>query len=82
MAADEPRHGDRVEWNTSQGPTTGTVERRLTSRTSVEGHTVAASKDEPQFLVRSEKTGKVAAHKPSALHKQGGRGRRARRRRT
>ena len=61
--------GDRVAWNTSQGETHGVVERKLTARTSIEGHEVAASRREPQYLVRSEKTGKAAAHKPSALRK-------------
>lgn len=40
--------GDKVEWNTPQGKTSGTVKRKLTSRTEVGGQTVAAS--EPQVL--------------------------------
>jgi DUF2945 family protein len=31
--------------------------------------TVRASEDDPQYLVRSEKSGGEAAHKPSALQK-------------
>ena len=61
------KKGDRVEWNTSQGSTTGHVVRKLTSETHIEGHKVVASKEEPQYLVASEKTGKQAAHKPEAL---------------
>lgn len=64
------RKGDEVAWNTSQGETHGTVERKLTGRTHVEGHEVAASKDDPQYLVRSDKSGRTAAHKPSALRKR------------
>lgn len=64
------RKGTKVSWSTSQGETHGVVERKLVARTQVEGHEVAASKDDPQYLVRSDKTGKTAAHKPSALRKR------------
>ena len=59
--------GDKVQWNTSQGKTTGTVKKKLTSKTEIQGHTAKASKDDPQYLVESESTGKEAAHKPDAL---------------
>ena len=61
--------GDKVEWNTSQGTTTGTVKKRLTSETEIKDHKVKASKDNPQYLVESEKSGSEAAHKPGALKK-------------
>ena len=62
--------GDQVEWKTSQGNTEGTVKKKLTSRTKIKSHVVAASKDDPQYLVESKKSGGVAAHKPSALKKR------------
>jgi hypothetical protein len=31
---------------------------------------VRASKDDPQYLVKSEKSGGEAVHKPDALHKE------------
>jgi hypothetical protein len=62
--------GDKVEWQTSQGKTQGTVKRKLTSKTKIKSHVVAASKKNPEYLVESEKTGAVAAHKPSALKKR------------
>jgi hypothetical protein len=65
------RKGDRVEWETSQGTTSGRVKKRLTSRTKVKGHTVAASEEDPQYLVESDRTGAEAAHKPDALRKKG-----------
>ena len=67
--ADHLRAGSRVRWNTSQGETVGTVVRKLTSPCDIEGHHVAASEDEPQYLVESEKTGARAAHKPDALRR-------------
>ncbi len=68
--ADDLKKGDKVEWNTSQGKTQGTVEKKLTSDTKIKSHEVKASKDDPQFLVKSEKSGSKAAHKPDALNKK------------
>ena len=67
MSQEEFKQGDEVEWNTPQGKTHGTVEKKITSRTEVGGQTVAASEDDPRYLVQSEKSGKEAAHKPDAL---------------
>jgi hypothetical protein len=63
--------GDEVKWKTPQGETTGTVEKKLTEPTAIKGHRVAASKDNPEYLVKSSKSGKEAAHKPDALTKVG-----------
>ena len=60
---------DRVAWRSSGGGSVGRVERKLTSPGKIKGHEVAASQDNPEFLVRSDKSGKVAAHKPSALRR-------------
>ena len=70
MAKKELKKGDHVEWDTSQGKTHGTVEHKVTNRTSIKGHTVAASKDNPEYIVKSDKSDKKAAHKPEALHKK------------
>jgi DUF2945 family protein len=64
------KRGDRVEWNTSQGTTSGKVVRKLTSPTAIKGHEVKASDENPEYLVRSDKTGAEAAHKPDALRKR------------
>lgn len=61
--------GDKVEWHSSQGTVHGTVLRKLTEPTDIKGHHVAASPEEPQYLVRSDKTGAEAAHKAEALKK-------------
>jgi Hypervirulence associated proteins TUDOR domain len=61
--------GDRVAWRSSGGGSVGRVERKLTSPGEIKGHEVAASHDNPEFLVRSDKSGKIAAHKPSALRR-------------
>lgn len=67
--ADELKKGDKVEWKTPQGKTTGEVKKKLTSPTDIKGHHVAASEDNPEYLVKSDKSGKEAAHKPDALKK-------------
>jgi hypothetical protein len=67
--AQEWKHGDKVEWNTPQGKTRGTVKKKLTSDTEVGGQKINASEDDPRYLVESEKSGKEAVHKPEALSK-------------
>jgi hypothetical protein len=61
--------GDKVQWESSQGTVHGTVKQVLTSPTDIKGHHVAASPDNPEYLVISDKTGAEAAHKPEALKK-------------
>ena len=65
----EFKRGDRVEWNFRGHKVLGTVRKRLTARTEVGGQAVAASKDDPRYLVRSEKSGKETARRPEALRK-------------
>ncbi len=67
--ADPLQKSDRVEWKTSQGKTEGKVVKKLTEPMEIKGHHVAASKDNPEYLVESDKTGKEAAHKPESLQK-------------
>ncbi len=59
--------GSRVSWNTEQGRTRGRVVERRTSDFTLVGHHFTASEDDPKFVVESERTGRQAAHKPSAL---------------
>jgi hypothetical protein len=66
------RKGDKVEWDSHGGTAVGKVERKITSRTEAGGRTVDASEDEPQYLVRSDKSGGTAVHKPGALRKHSG----------
>lgn len=60
--------GDKVEWQTSQGKTTGTIKKKLTAPMKIKGHEVAASKEHPEYLVETE-SGALAAHKPESLKK-------------
>jgi Hypervirulence associated proteins TUDOR domain len=67
--AKQLKTGGRVAWQSSGGGSVGRVERKLTSPAKIKGHEVVASEDNPEVLVRSEKSGKVAAHKPAALRR-------------
>ncbi len=61
--------GDKVEWESAQGTVRGTVKKKLTAPIDIKGHHVAASPDNPEYLVVSDKTGAEAAHKATALRK-------------
>lgn len=61
--------GDKVKWDHSQGTTTGRVVRKQTTLTRIKGRKVAASKDNPEYIVKSDKIGAVAAHKAGELKK-------------
>ena len=59
--------GDKVSWRSHGVEVPGTVKKEITDRTEAAGRTVAASKEDPQYLVESDKTGREAVHKPEAL---------------
>ena len=61
--------GDKVKWGTSGGETHGVVDKKQTTPTKIKSHKVEASKSDPQYIVKSDKTGAKAAHKPDALKK-------------
>lgn len=61
--------GDHVEWHSSGKTVRGKIIRKLTEACDIAGHHVAASPDNPEYLVESEASGKQAAHKPEALKK-------------
>lgn len=63
------KHGDRVSWKSHGGEAHGKVVRKVTSPTRIKGHKVAASPDNPEFIVETE-AGKRAAHKPGALTRE------------
>ena len=67
--AEEFSKGDHVTWKSHGGEAEGTVQRKITEDTEAGGRTVRASEDEPQYEVKSEKSGGTAVHKPGALHK-------------
>jgi hypothetical protein len=69
MADDAFKRGDHVTWKSHGGTAEGTVEKKITENTEAAGRTVRASKDDPQYLVKSDKNGGEAVHTPGALEK-------------
>jgi len=63
------KQGDKVEWASGQGTSTGIVKERITDSTQVDGKSISASKNDPRYLVENDNTGTVTGHKPSALSK-------------
>jgi hypothetical protein len=61
--------GDHVTWKTHGTTTEGTVEEEITEDTEAAGRTVRASEDDPQYRVRSDKSGTDAVHREDALER-------------
>jgi hypothetical protein len=61
--------GDHVEWNSEAGRVRGKIKKKITSEITFKGYKVHASKEEPQYLIESDKTDHMAMHKGSALKK-------------
>lgn len=63
------KKGDHVSWKSHSGEAHGKVVEKTTKPTTIKGHKVAASPDNPEFIVETT-TGKRAAHRPEALTKE------------
>lgn len=61
------KHGDHVEWNSEAGRVRGVIFKRVVSDVRIKGYVHHASKKEPQYLIKSDKTAHVAIHKGKAL---------------
>ncbi|WP_221349204.1 DUF2945 domain-containing protein [Streptomyces beigongshangae] len=64
--------GDEVSWSSHGQTVPGKVKKKITGRGEVAGRSVDASKDEPQYEVESDKSGRSAVHKPGSLRKKSG----------
>lgn len=61
--------GDHVTWNSEAGRVSGTIIRVHTHDFAFKNYVHHASADDPQYEIRSDTTGHIAAHKGSALRK-------------
>ena len=66
---DDLKAGDHVEWDSEAGRVRGTIKKKHTSEITFKGYKVHASKEEPQYLIKSDKTDHLAMHKRSALRR-------------
>jgi Hypervirulence associated proteins TUDOR domain len=62
---DDFSKGDPVAWN--NGKVEGTVDKVITEDTKIKGFTAKASEEDPKLMVKSDKTGAKAAHKPESV---------------
>jgi hypothetical protein len=61
------KRGDRVEWNFRGHTVTGRVRKRIVQRTELGGQVFNASKEDPRYVVKADKSGKETARRPDAL---------------
>ena len=61
--------GDHVKWNSEAGFVSGRIIKVHTSDFDYKGYIHHATKDDPQYEIKSDKTDHIAAHKASALRK-------------
>lgn len=61
--------GDHVICNSEAGRVSGRIVKVHTRDVDYKGHTHHASREEPQYEIKSDKTDHVAMHKGSALRK-------------
>lgn len=62
--------GDHVTWNSEAGHVSGKIIKIHISNFDYKGYTHHATKDDPQYEIKSDKTDHVAVHKGSALSKK------------
>jgi hypothetical protein len=61
------KRGDHVAWNSEAGRVTGIIQKKITSEIMFKGYKRHATKAEPQYMIKSDKTDHVAIHKAAAL---------------
>lgn len=61
--------GDHVKWNSEAGHVSGNIIKIHHEDFDYKGYTHHASKDDPQYAIKSDKTDHVAVHKGKALSK-------------
>ena len=61
--------GDHVSWNSEAGHVTGRIIRVHHADFDYKGHRHRASKDDPQYEIKSDKTDHIAAHRGAVLRK-------------
>ncbi|MNK28380.1 hypothetical protein D3C87_467540 [compost metagenome] len=59
--------GDKVSWNSEAGRVSGTIIKIRTKDFDYKGYTHHATKEDPQYEIKSSKTNHIAAHRGSSL---------------
>jgi hypothetical protein len=61
------KRGDHVEWNSEAGRVRGVILKKVVSTIRFTGYLHHASKDAPQYIIKSDKTDHITIHKEKAL---------------
>jgi len=69
LMAEEFKVGDHVTWNSEAGYVSGMIIKVHTRDVDYKGYMHHASKDDPQYEIKSIKTDHIAMHKGAALKK-------------
>jgi hypothetical protein len=61
------KKGDHVEWNSEAGRVRGVILKKVISDVRFKGYVHHATREEPQYFIKSDKTEHVAIHKVTTL---------------
>jgi hypothetical protein len=61
------KRGDHVAWNSEAGRVRGVILEKVVSDVRLKGYVHHATRKEPQYFIKSDKTDHIAIHKGAAL---------------
>jgi hypothetical protein len=70
--------GDHLRWNSEAGRVRGVIIKKITSDMKFKGYVHHASREEPQYIINSDKTEHAAIHKGTVLRQVSTRARKSR----
>lgn len=70
MTTEKWKIGDHVSWNWRRGRTHGKITKIHTEDVAYKGRNYRATEDDPRYEVQSDKSGKIALHKGTALQRK------------
>ena len=63
------RNHDTVYWNSPQGITYGEIIQKVVRTGNFHGLNITASRNDPSYVVKSARSGELAAYRPDGLEK-------------
>jgi hypothetical protein len=67
IMASKFKAGDHVTWNSEAGHVSGRIVKVHTENVNYKGYVHHASKEDPQYEIKSDNTDHIALHKTAAL---------------
>lgn len=59
--------GDRVEWNSDSGLTSGTITKKVTTEVNFKGYVRHASEKDPQFIIKNDQNDREVMQRGATL---------------